>query len=72
MNAQSRSLLRVAAGELAAASVGQGVSRVHGSRMHLCAVQLLIRMSLLTSQGVYYVDRWMTGHRTQRALEGLS
>lgn len=42
-----------------------------GSRMHHCGMRLLlIQMSFLTSQGIYYVDSWMTRHGTGRALKG--
>lgn len=41
-----------------------------GSRMHLCGMRLLIQMSFLTSQSIYYVDSWMTRCGTGRALKG--
>lgn len=41
-----------------------------GSRMHLCGMRLLIQMSFLTSQGICYVDRWMTRCGTGRAFKG--
>lgn len=41
----------------------------HGYRKHLCGMRLLIQINFLTSQGIYYVDSWMTLCGTRRPLK---